>query len=73
MISVSDIPNYFTYIIRKHEAVNDNHSMLIYVNKIKNGITFRIKTGYYLVISTPESFKLLENTQSKVTKDKNGE
>ena len=53
--------------------MNDNHSMLIYVNKIKNGITFRIKTGYYLVISTPESFKLLENTQSKVTKDKNGE
>ena len=43
--SVSDIQNYFEYIIKKHETVTDNSSITIYVNKIENGITFKIKTG----------------------------
>ena len=43
------------------------------VNKIDNRITFKIKTGYYLELLTPESMKLLGSTKSKITKDENGE
>ena len=49
--SVSDIQEYFEYIFKKHgEKINDNNdpSMKIFVNKIKNRITFKIKTGCYL-------------------------
>ena len=45
----------------------------MYVNKIENGITFKIKTGYYLELLTPETMKLLGSTENKITKDKNGE
>ena len=33
---------------------------MIYVNKIENRINFKIKTGYYLDLLTPETMKLLE-------------
>ena len=46
---------------------------MIYVNKIENRITFKIKTGYYLQLLTPETMKLLGSTKSKITKNKNGE
>ena len=35
-------------------------------------ITFKIKTGYYLELLTPEKVKLLGSTENKITKDKNG-
>ena len=35
--------------------------------------TFKIKTGYYLELLTPETTKLLGSTKSKITKDENGE
>ena len=47
--------------------------MIIYISKIENRITFKIKTGYYLEFSTPETMKLLGNTQSKIVKNENGE
>ena len=47
--------------------------MRIYVTKIENRITFKIKVGYYLEILTPETMKLLGSTKSKIAKDKNGE
>ena len=34
---------------------------------------FRIKTGYYLELLTPETTKLFGSTKSKITNDKNGE
>ena len=43
------------------------------MNKIENRITFKIKTGYYLELLTPETMKLLGSTENKITKDKNGE
>ena len=46
---------------------------MIYVNKIENRITFKIKTGYYLDLLTPETRKLLGSTKSKITKAENGE
>ena len=50
-----------------------NPSIRIYINKIENRITFKIKTGYYLKISIAETIKLLGSTKSKITKDENGE
>ena len=46
---------------------------MIYVNKIENTIIFKIKTGYYLKLLTPDTMKLLGNTKSKITKVENGE
>ena len=45
----------------------------MYVNKIENRVTFKIKNGYYLELLTPETMKLLGSTESKITKYKNGE
>ena len=40
--SVSDIQDYFEYIIKKHATVTDNPPIKIYVNKTENRITFKI-------------------------------
>ena len=45
----------------------------MYINKIENRITFKIKNGYYLELLTPETIKLLGSTKNKITKNKNGE
>ena len=71
--SISDIQDYFEYIFKKHSESVDNPSIRIYINKIENRITFKIKSGYYLELLTPETMKLLGSTESKITKDKNGE
>ena len=47
--------------------------MQIYVSKIENRITFKIKDGYSLELLTPETMKLLGSTKSKINKDKNSE
>ena len=46
--------------------------MQIYVNKIENRVTFQSKNGYSLELLTLETMKLLESTENKITKDKNG-
>ena len=46
---------------------------MIYVGKIENRITFKIKTGYYPELLTPETMKLLGSAKRKITKNKNGE
>ena len=43
----------------------------MYINRIENRITFKIKSRYYLELLTPETMKLLGST--KITKNKNGE
>ena len=71
--SISDIQNYFEYILIKNSENFDNPSIRIYVNKTENRITFKIKNGYYLELLTPETMKLLGRTESKITQDKNDE
>ena len=44
---------------------------MIYVNKIEDRTTFKIKRGYYLELSTPETMKLRGNTKRKIARDKN--
>ena len=46
--SVSNIQNYFEYIFNRQGENTDNPSIMIYVNKIENRTTFKVKTGYYL-------------------------
>ena len=45
----------------------------MYINRIENRITFKIKNGYFLELLTPEIMKLLGSTESKINKDKTGE
>ena len=45
--SVSDIQDYFEYILEKHGEDIDEASVQIYVNKIENRITFKIKKGTF--------------------------
>ena len=45
--SVSDIQDYFKYILKKHGENINKPSVQIYVNKIENRITFKIKDGNF--------------------------
>ena len=71
--SVSDIQDYFEFILKKHGENIAEPSVQIYVNKIENRITFKIKKGYSHEFLTPETMKLLLSTENKITKGKNGE
>ena len=71
--SVSNIQDYFEYILKKHGENIYKLSLQIYVNKIENRVTFKIKGGYSLELLTSETMKLLGSTENKITKDKNGE
>ena len=44
--SLSDIQDYFEYVLKKHREITDKPSIQIYINKIENRITFKIKKGY---------------------------
>ena len=62
--SVSDIQDYFEYILKKHSESVDNPSIRMYTNRIENRITLKIKNGYYLELLTPETMKLLGSTEN---------
>ena len=50
--SVSDIQDYFEYVFKKYGEKADDPSIRIYINKIKNRITFKTKTGFYFELLT---------------------
>ena len=58
---------------KKHGEGIYKPSVQIYVNKIENRVTFKIKNGYSFELLTLETMKLLGSIQNKITKDKNGE
>ena len=70
--SISDIQDHFEFFIKKHEILTENPPVLIYPNKIKNRIVFKIKTGCKLKLLTPETKKLLGSGKKEVDKDKDG-
>ena len=72
MNCVSDIQDYFEYILKKHGEDIEKPSIQIYVNKIEKRVAFKMKNGYSLELLTPETMKLLGSTKNKITKDKNG-
>ena len=71
--SVSDIQYYFEYIIKKHETIADNPLIQIYVNKIKNRLVFKVKTGYKLELLTEETMQLLGSSKKVIDKTKDGQ
>ena len=70
---IEAIQDYFNYIIKKHETVEDTAQVLIFVDRIKNRIVFKIKSGYKLELLSKETMKLLGSTTSEISTDKNGE
>ena len=46
--SVADIQDYFEYILNKHGENTNKPPVQIYVDKIENRVTFKIKNGYSL-------------------------
>ena len=71
--SASDIQDYFEYILKKHGEDINKPSVKMYVNKIENRVTFKIKNRYRLELLTPETMKVLGSIENEITKDKNGE
>ena len=61
--SVSDIQDYFEYVLKRHGENIDKPSVQIHVNKIENRIKFKIKDGYSLELLTPETMKLTGRTK----------
>ena len=63
--SISDIQDYFEYILKKNGENVDNPSIQTYANKIENRTTFEIKNGYTLELLTKEAMKLLGSSEMK--------
>ena len=70
--SVSDIQDYFEYFIKKYKTIADNPPVQIYVNKIKNRIVFKIKTGHKLELLSEETMQLLGSSKKLIDKNKDG-
>ena len=76
--SVSDIQDYFEYIIKKHETIETmklyNPPVQIYVNKIKNRIVFKIKTGYKLeLLKKRRNDAIIRKLKKVIDNNKDGE
>ena len=71
--NISEIQDYFEYIIKKHKTIGQNAPILIYANTINNRIVFKIKSGYKLELLSKETMKLLGSTSSIIDADKNSE
>ena len=71
--NISEIQDYFEYIIKKHETNGENAPILIYANTINNRIVFKIKSGYKLELLSKETMKLLGSTKDIIDADKYSE
>ena len=68
--SISDIQDYFEFIIKKHETLNEDLPIEIYPNKTKYRIVFKIKTGYKLELIIPETMILFGSTKKMLMQTK---
>ena len=71
--SITNIQDYFEFIIRKHENLAENAPIQIHPHKKKNRIAFKVKTAYKLELLSPETMKLLGSTKKDADQDKYGE
>ena len=72
--SISDIQDYFEYVLKKHGEKTANPSIRIYINTMQNQIMsnqIKIITGCYLELLTPET--ITWKYKSKISKNENGE
>ena len=58
---------------QKHETVADNPPVQIYVDKIRKGTVFKIKTRYKLESLSLETMRLLGSLKKDIDQDKEGE
>ena len=61
--SISNIQNYFEFIIKRHYTLTENPPIKISPNKIENITVFKVKTGYKLELLSLETIKQLESTK----------
>ena len=66
--SVSDIQDYIEYIIKKRGTLTTIPPIDIYINRINNGLVFKIKGGYKLEWQTPETLKLVGSGNKLIKK-----
>ena len=59
-------------LLKKHETIGDNSPIRIYLNKIKNSVVSKIKTGYKLELLSTEKRKLVGGKEKVIAKDKKG-
>ena len=71
--NISEIQDYFEYIIKKHEATGETVPILIYANAINNRIVFTIKSGYKLELLSKDTMKLLGSTKNIIDSDKSSD
>ena len=71
--SITDIQDYFEFIIKNHETLTEDPAIKVYCNTIKNRIISKIKSGYKLEMLTPETMSLLGTTKKVVDQNKNVE
>ena len=71
--NISEIQDYFEYLIKKHETIAETVPIIIHANNITNRIVFKIKTGYKLELLSKETMKLLGSTSNIIDADKNSE
>ena len=71
--SVSDIQDYFKYIIKKHKTFTTILPIHVYFNRTNNRLVFKIKDGYRLELQTPETMNFFGNTKKLMDKLKNWE
>ena len=64
--SISDIQDYIEYIIKKLGSIADDPLVQIYINRIKNRIFFKMKTGCKLELLSLETIKLLGSPKKKM-------
>ena len=71
---VSNISDYFEYIIKKLETETGNSPIRIYINKTeKIALHLKSKQGNNSGLLIPETIQLLGRTKNKITKHEHGE
>ena len=68
--SVSDIQDYFEYIIKYNSAIPPIH---VYINRINNRLVFNVNNRYKLELKKPETMIFFGSTKNLIDKTKNGE
>ena len=56
---------FFLNNLKKHREKTDHLSIRTHVNEIENRVSFKMKTGCYIGLLTPEMMKLLGRTKIK--------
>lgn len=69
--TVADINDYFQFIIKKH--TNEEDGLKVYINKIQNRITFKLKTGWSLTLMTQQTQTLMGSKEKTINSSRNGE